>query len=161
MPDQATKERFMRRAIEVAYETFEAGRGRPFGAIIVKDGEIIAEGPNEVPHRHDPTAHAEVVAIQRAGAALGTHDLSGCTMYVNGASCPMCSAAILWARIDKVYYGATAEDGEEIGFDDNAMFADLAKPIEERAFKAERIDSLRDEARACYAAWHKKTGGIK
>ena len=161
MPDQATKEKFMRRAIEVAYETFETGRGRPFGAVIVKDGEIIAEGPNEVPHRKDPTAHAEVVAIQRAGAALGTHDLSGCVMYVNGASCPMCSAAILWARIDKVYYAATAEDGVEIGFDDNAMVADLARPIGERAFKGECLESMRDEGRACYAAWHKKTGGIR
>ncbi|HJO72435.1 MAG: nucleoside deaminase [Rhodospirillales bacterium] len=161
MPDQATKERFLRRAIEVAYETFQSGRGRPFGAVVVKDGEIIAEGPNEVPHLNDPTAHAEVMAIRRAGEALGTHDLSGCTMYVNGASCPMCSAAILWAKIDKVYYAATAEDGEEIGFDDNAMFADLARPIEERAFKAERVDSLRDEGRACYAAWYEKTGGIR
>ena len=161
MPDQATKEKFLRRAIAVAYETFEAGRGRPFGAVIVKDGEIVALGPNEVPHLKDPTAHAEVMAIRRAGAALGTHDLSGCVMYVNGASCPMCSAAILWARIDKVYYAASAADGEEFGFDDNAMSAELAKPFEERAFKAERVASLRDEARACYRAWHEKTGGLK
>ena len=161
MPDKSTKEKFLRRAIEISYETFESGRGRPFGAIIVKEGEIVAEGPNEVSHLKDPTAHAEVMAIRRAGAALGTHDLSGCTMYVNGASCPMCSAAILWAKIDKVYYAATAADAEEFGYDNSAIFAELAKPFEECFFKAERIESLRDEARACYAAWHKKTGGLK
>ena len=152
-PDQAAKEKFMRRAIEMAYEAMNSGKGRPFGAVIVKDGEIVAEGHNEVLHRMDITAHAETVTIGKATKALGRLDLSDCEIYVNGVPCPMCMTAIYWSRLGKLYYGADQEDAVAIGFDDTGFYEDLKKPLNERALPVEQIDSMRDEARACYNAW--------
>ena len=151
--DQAAKETFMRRAIEMAYEAMNSGRGRPFGAVIVKDGEIVAEGYNEVLHRMDITAHAETVTIGKATKALGRLDLSDCEIYVNGLPCPMCMTAIYWSRLRKLYYGADQEDAVAIGFDDTGFYEDLKKPLTERALPVEQVESMREAARECYQTW--------
>ena len=111
-------ERFMRRAVELSREGMEQGAGGPFGAVIAKDGRAVGEGWNHVTSGNDPTAHAEVVAIRAAAAALGTPDLSGCTLYASCEPCPMCLAAALWARIDRVVYGASHADAALSGFDE-------------------------------------------
>ena len=152
-PDLEAKEEFMRCAIEVAYKGMNGGFGGPFGAVIVKDGKIVAEGHNEVLHRNDPTAHSEVVALRRAGAALQTFDLSGCDIYVIGVPCPMCMAAIYWSRVDKLYYACQPADAEAIGFDDAEFYRQLDKPLHERSLPAEKLEGCYEEARACYFAW--------
>ena len=159
MTTQADHERFMRRAVELAYEAMESGKGRPFGAVVVRDGEIVAEGHNEVPHRMDITAHAETVTLGRATQALGRLDLSDCDIYVNGVPCPMCMTAIYWSKIRKLYYACPSEDGVAAGFDDSVMYADLAKPLHERALPAEQVTAVLDEARACYNAWRARQEG--
>ena len=151
--DRATKEKFMRRAIEVAYEGMNGGHGGPFGAVIVRDGEIVGEGHNRVLSSNDPTAHAEVVAIRAAAQALGTFDLSSCEIYVNGVPCPMCMAAIFWSRIARLYYACLPEDAEAIGFDDHEFYRQLDKPLEERDLPAEQVEGCYEEARRCYFAW--------
>lgn len=150
---QADNEAFMRRAIEVARIGMTGGHGGPFGAVIVKNADIVGEGHNRVVSSHDPTAHAEVTAIRAAAATLGTHDLSGCRIYVNALPCPMCLTAILWARIDKLYYAALPEDAAAIGFDDAAFYEEVRKPTDERNLPTERIDSLYDEAKAGLDEW--------
>ena len=117
------REAWMSRAIEQAQVAIEAGQ-TPFGAVIVRAGELIAAGHNEVWRRCDPTAHAEVVAIQRAASALGTIDLSGCEMFTTCEPCPMCAAAIHWSKLDAVYHGATIADAEAAGFSELALTAD-------------------------------------
>jgi len=119
----------MQAAIEEAQKGVSAGDGGPFGAVIVKDGEIIAKAHNEVVKENDPTAHAEIVAIRRASARLGTYVLGGCVLYTTGEPCPMCFSAIHWAHIDKVYYCNTKEDAEAIGFDDAFITKVLCKEI--------------------------------
>jgi len=111
-------EDFMRKAIELSVKNVENGGG-PFGAVIVKDGEIIAQGFNQVTRTNDPTAHAEVLAIREASKKLNTFDLSGCEIYTSCEPCPMCLGAIYWAHIDKVYYGNNKVDAKNIGFDDS------------------------------------------
>lgn len=106
-------------AIEEARTGIQQGHGGPFGTVIVKDGKVIAKGHNMVLVNHDPTAHGEVTAIRKAGEVLGTHDLSGCTLYTTGEPCHMCLCAIMWANIDKVYYGCTIADNGMIGFRDD------------------------------------------
>ncbi len=151
--DQGAKETFMRRAIALAYDGMNGGHGGPFGAVVVAAGRIVGEGHNRVLSSNDPTAHAEVTAIRDASRALGRFDLSDCEIYVNGLPCPMCMAAIYWARIAKLTYACRPEDAEAIGFDDEEFYRELAKPIGERALAAERLASCYDEARACYDAW--------
>ena len=112
---------FMKQAIAEARRGIEAGHGGPFGAVIVKDGKVIARGHNRVVKNSDPTCHGEMDAIRRAGKKLGTFDLSGCTIYTTGHPCPMCFGAILWANIDKIYYGCNTTDTELIGFRDKAF----------------------------------------
>ena len=112
-------------AIQEAQEGILEGHGGPFGTVIVKDGKVVAKGHNMVLVNHDPTAHGEVIAIRKAGEVMGTHDLSGCTLYTTGEPCHMCLCAIMWANIDKVYYGCTIADTGKIGFRDdkfNAIF---------------------------------------
>lgn len=109
----------MQMAIEEARTGIQQGHGGPFGTVIVKDGKVIAKGHNMVLVNHDPTAHGEVTAIRKAGEVLGTHDLSGCTLYTTGEPCHMCLCAIMWANIDKVYYGCTIADNGMIGFRDD------------------------------------------
>ena len=110
---------FMQMAIGEAREGIRNGHGGPFGTVIVKDGEVIAKAHNMVLANHDATAHGEVTAIRKAGEVLGTHDLSGCTLYTTGEPCHMCLCAIMWANISKVHYGCTIEDNGKIGFRDD------------------------------------------
>ncbi len=153
MTDTSQQEAFMRHAIALAYQGMASGHGGPFGAVIVKDGEIVGQGHNRVLSSKDPTAHAEVTAIRDASKNLHRFDLSDCEIFVNGLPCPMCMSAIFWARISKVHYGCTAADAEAIGFDDEEFYRQLAKPLEERATPAIQLTSLHEEALACYKTW--------
>lgn len=123
-PEQMNDHDFMQMAIEEARAGITQGHGGPFGSVIVKDGQVIATGHNRVLANHDATAHGEMMSIRKAGEALGTHDLTGCTLYTTGEPCHMCLCAILWANIDKVYYGCTIADNGRIGFRDD-KFNDL------------------------------------
>ena len=122
----------MRRAISLAEDNASSGNGGPFGAVIVKDGKVVAEGSNTVTVDNDPTAHAEVNAIRRACAVLGTFDLSGCELYTSCEPCPMCLAACYWAHISRVYYAAGRDDAAAAGFDDDMIYVEVAKPLDER-----------------------------
>lgn len=152
-PTDEERRDYMRRAIKLAYTGMNGDWGGPFGAIIVKDGEVIGEGHNEVVATNDPTAHAEMVAIRKACAKIDSFDLSGSEMYVNGLPCPMCMTAIMWARIDRVWYGCTPEDAEEIGFDDQEFYRELDRPIEERNVPLTQMKDMHGEAKASYLAW--------
>lgn len=149
LPDYA--DRWMRRAIELSHLGWRAGDGGPFGAVVVRDGLLVAEGWNRVLVHHDPTAHAEVEAIRAAGRVLGTHDLSGCEIFASCEPCPMCLAAVLWARIDRLFYANSAADAAAIGFDDAAFHAQLRLPPEHRALPTHR--HLADEARHVFVAF--------
>lgn len=141
----------MRRAIALSREKMRDGEGGPFGAVIVSDGRIVAEGWNQVTSHNDPTAHAEVVAIREACRALGRYSLEGCVIYSSCEPCPMCLAAILWARLDRVYYANSAEDAGAIGFDDALLYREFALPRTQRSLPVERI--LSEEARAVFDEW--------
>ena len=144
------KEDFMRKAIELSIENVKNGGG-PFGAVIVKDGEIVATGVNRVTANHDPTAHAEVSAIRAACQKLGTFDLSGCEIYTSCEPCSMCLGAIYWAHLDKIYYGNNTTDAARIGFDDSFIYDELALKREDRNTAMEEL--LPDEAIAAFQAW--------
>lgn len=118
----------MDQALFEAIQGMEIGDGGPFGAVIVRNGEIIASGHNEVLKTNDPTAHAEITAIRRASEALGKHDLSECILYTSCYPCPMCMGAIFWARIPIVYYAASAQDAAEGGFDDRIFYEMIRNP---------------------------------
>ncbi len=141
---------YMRKAIELAIENVKVGGG-PFGAVIVKNGLVIAEAANGVVRDNDPTAHAEVSAIREACKSLGTFDLSGCVIYTSCEPCPMCLGAIYWAHIDTVYYGSKAADANNIGFDDSFIYHEIAKPHPERRIKF--IELLPNEAINAFKAW--------
>jgi tRNA(Arg) A34 adenosine deaminase TadA len=153
------KEAFMRRALALAREGMNGNAGGPFGAVIVKDGRIVGEGWNRVTSTNDPTAHAEVVAIREACRALGSFDLSGAEIYASCEPCPMCLAAIYWARIGRIYYANTREGAARIGFDDDHIYREFARPMEKRAIPMERL--LAREAEADFAAWMKKEDKVK
>lgn len=123
---------YMQEAIQRAVENVRSGRGGPFGAIVVKDGRVIATGTNLVTSANDPTAHAEVTAIREACRALGTFQLTGCEIYTSCEPCPMCLGAIYWARPDRVYFAATASDAAEAGFDDSFIYDELNRAHRER-----------------------------
>ena len=125
-------EELMLRAIELAERNASSVTGGPFGAVVVKDGKVIAEASNTVTVDNDPTAHAEVNAIRKACTALGTFDLSGCELYTSCEPCPMCLAACYWAHIDKVYYAADREDAAAAGFDDSDIYREVALPVDRR-----------------------------
>lgn len=133
-----SNERFMRRAIAISEESMHSGGG-PFGAVIVKNGKIIAESGNSVTKDNDPTAHAEVNAIRKAAKKLGTFDLSGCIIYASCEPCPMCLGAIYWAHISRIYYCNTHTAAAEIGFDDAYIYDEMALPISGRHVPTERI----------------------
>ena len=126
------QQRFMLRAIQVSAEYMRAGLGGPFGAVVVRGQEIVAEGSNRVTSTNDPTAHAEVVAIREACRHLGVFSLAGCELYTSCEPCPMCLGAIYWARLDRVYYANTRDDAAAIGFDDEAIYREFAKTIPDR-----------------------------
>lgn len=145
---------FMRQAIRLALASMREGCGGPFGAVIVRDGQIVARGQNRVTSSHDPTAHAEVVAIRRACRRLRTFDLSDCEIYANCEPCPMCLAAIYWARIPRVYFGNTRADAAAIGFDDDEIYRQIALPVAQR--KLAMIPCLREETLAAFEEWRLK-----
>ena len=130
---KTAQQRFMLRAIEVSAEYMRAGLGGPFGAIVVRGQDIVAEGSNRVTSTNDPTAHAEVVAIREACRRLGVFSLAGCELYTSCEPCPMCLGAIYWARLDRVYYANTRDDAAAIGFDDDAIYREFAKTIGDRS----------------------------
>src|ERR1700722_539484 len=135
---------FMARAIELSVENVRMGRGGPFGAVVVKDGKIIAEAANNVTGTNDPTAHAEILAIREACRKLGAFELTGCEIYTSCEPCPMCLGAIYWARPDRVYYGNTAADAARIGFDDSLIYREISEPHSRR--KIPMIQIMPEEA---------------
>ncbi len=147
-------EDLMRRAIALSREKMRAGHGGPFGALVVKDGQVIAEGWNRVTSINDPTAHAEVVAIREACRKLGTFSLEGCEIYTSCEPCPMCLAAIYWARLERIYFANTREDAAAIGFDDDHLYREIPKAIAERTIPTEQLSI--PEARAVFEEWRDK-----
>lgn len=133
-------EYFMEKAVELSLENMRAGKGGPFGAIIVKDGKIIGTGANHVTSDNDPTAHAEVVAIRDACKNLGTFQLEDCEIYTSCEPCPMCLAAIYRARPKAIYYANTRKDAADIGFDDDFLYEELKKDLESRAIPIHQLD---------------------
>ena len=150
-------EYFMRQAIALAVENVKNGGG-PFGAVIVRDGEVVATGVNRVTANNDPTAHAEVSAIRAACTKLGTFDLSGCVLYTSCEPCPMCLGAIYWAHIDKIYYGANQHDAAAVDFDDSFIYRELELEPHRRNKPVENI--LHDEALAPFNLWREKEDKI-
>ena len=144
-------EDFMQRAVALALENVNSGSGGPFGALIVRDGKVIAEGTNLVTSTNDPTAHAEVVAIRAACRVLNGFQLTGCELYTSCEPCPMCLGAIYWARPDRIFYGASAADAAAAGFDDAFIYRDLAQPHGKRRFPMQCIN--RDDVLAPFRAW--------
>jgi tRNA(Arg) A34 adenosine deaminase TadA len=142
---------FMREAIRLSIEKMQAGFGGPFGAVVVKDGQIIARGFNQVTTTHDPTCHAEVDAIRKACQALGTFQLDGCDLYTSCEPCPMCLGAIYWARPARVFYGNTKTDAAAVGFDDHFIYDEIDKPLSERSIPMQQL--LPEEAIAGFQAW--------
>jgi tRNA(Arg) A34 adenosine deaminase TadA len=132
-------EKHLRRAIQLATENVEQGRGGPFGAVVVLAEKVIGEGANHVTPLHDPTAHAEIVAIRQACAALGRHDLRGAVIYSSCEPCPMCLAAIYWARLDALYYAATRDDAARAGFDDRFLYLQVALDEASRTLPSHRL----------------------
>ncbi len=141
----------MRMAIQIATENVTGHRGGPFGAVVVRNGEVIAAEANSVTRTNDPTAHAEVNAIRAACAKLQTFQLSDCDVYTSCEPCPMCLAAINWARCRTIYFGNSARDAADAGFDDNFLYEEMRRPAEERRLPAHQM--LRDEAQESFAAW--------
>ena len=144
----------MRRAIALSRTQLDTAAGGPFGAVIARDGAIVAEGVNRVPSTNDPTAHAEIVAIRAACTALGRFTLAGCVVYASCEPCPMCLAAIYWARLDGLFFASDRTDAARIGFDDARIYGELASPLAARAMPTVRL--LPDEGRAVLAAWAAK-----
>ncbi len=144
----------MRRAIELSRAKMQANEGGPFGAVIVKDGKVIAEGWNCVTSRNDPTAHAEVVAIRAACDALETFELRGCEIYTSCEPCPMCLASIYWARIDRMYYANSRDDAAAIDFDDEWLYREVALDIDKRNLPTERM--MAGDAVEVFREWAQK-----
>jgi guanine deaminase len=147
----------MAEAIQLAIESVRAGGG-PFGAVVVKDGEVIGRGANRVTAANDPTAHAEIVAIRAACASLGGFQLKGCEIYTSCEPCPMCMGAIYWARPERVEYGATRADAASAGFDDAHIYEELSGPVDQRGIPM--FPLMRAEALAAFAEWGRKTDKV-
>ncbi len=144
---------FIDRAIELSLEGVASGGG-PFGAVVVKNGQIIGEGKNSVVPGQDPTAHAEINAIRQACRTLATHDLSSCVIYTSCEPCPMCLGAIWWARLKKIYYCNSRTDAAAIDFDDNDIYQEISRPVAQRKLPAEQLDS--PEALEVFELWKNK-----
>ena len=149
---------FMERAIALATENVTSGRGGPFGAVIVREGKIIATGANLVTATNDPTAHGEIVAIRNACNALGSFQLVGCHIYTSCEPCPMCLAAIYWARCDAIFYGNSAADAAAAGFDDAFLYEEMKRPVSERKIPARSL--LSEKAISSFDAWRAQAGRI-
>ncbi|MFA2945973.1 nucleoside deaminase [Acinetobacter pittii] len=145
-------EQFLRKAIELAYNNIEKG-GRPFGAVVVKNGEIIASGVNQILVTNDPTAHAELLAIRAASQVLGSANLEGCSVYASGHPCPMCMAAMRLAGIKSVSYAYSNEDGTPFGLSTTEIYIELAKPFAEQSMKIQYIPIRVENRTDLYAHW--------
>jgi guanine deaminase len=155
MSTPENERKFMLRAIELAQHGMDSNSGGPFGCIVVKNGEIIGEGSNQVTSTNDPTAHAEIVAVRNACKKLGTFQLDGCEIYTSCEPCPMCLGAIYWARPEKVYFAGTREDAANAGFDDDFIYDELEKNNEQRQLPIANL--MRDEAVKVFTQWSAKT----
>ena len=151
-------DKLMTAAAQLALNKMRAQAGGPFGAVICRDGEVIAEGWNQVTSSNDPTAHAEIVAIRRACQHLGSFNLSGCSIYTSCEPCPMCLAAIYWARIDKIYYANSKEQAASIGFDDEFLYQEITLPLQQRSLPTEQIPS--PIAQQAFDEWRDKPDKI-
>lgn len=151
MKAPAEAERCMRRALELGRHAADSGEGGPFGAVIVRDGEIVGEGWNRVIAASDPTAHGEVMAIRDACAQAGLVSLEGCDIYTSGEPCPMCLGAIYWARLRHVFFGFSIADAESVGFDDRRFYAEMTLPSEQRQVGQTQV--LGEEARSVLDAY--------
>ena len=149
---------FMARAIQLSIENVHSGRGGPFGAVIVKDGNAIAEAANQVTATNDPTAHAEILAIRAACDQLGAFDLQGCEIYTSCEPCPMCLGAIYWARLARIYFASAAADASRIGFDDSMIYREIAQPLADRTIPM--VQLMREESLAAFRAWEAKPNKI-
>ena len=148
----------MARAIQLSLDNVLSGQGGPFGAVIVKDGNIVAEGVNRVTAINDPTAHAEVVAIRAACAKLRAFELADCEIYTSCEPCPMCLGAIYWARLARVYFGNLASDASKIGFDDSFIYREIAQVLRKRTIPM--IPMMREQALAAFKAWAEKPNKV-
>ena len=156
---EADPHKFMRRAVELSAQHMRDGAGGPFGAVIVKDGNVIAEGWNRVTSTNDPTAHAEVTAIRDACKALGAFSLEGCEIYTSCEPCPMCLSAIYWARLDRIYFANSREEAAAIGFDDEFLYHEVPKPVEQRSIPTVKL--ALPEAAAVFAEWQAKPDKVE
>ena len=152
MKTEVSHEKWMQMAIELSEKNVLESIGGPFGAVIVKDGELIAGSGNKVTSTNDPTAHAEVSAIRLACQKLETFDLSGCVIYTSCEPCPMCLSAVYWAKIDTIYYANTKKDADDIGFSDKFIYDELEKPMQERQLPI--VQMMRDEALNAFRLWN-------
>ncbi len=148
-------QQFMQRAIELAQQGMDSGAGGPFGCVVVKNNEIIAEGWNKVTSTNDPTAHAEVTAIRNACEKLGTFQLDDCVIYTSCEPCPMCLGAIYWARPKAVYYGCNKQDAAAIAFDDQFIYDEIDAPINQRKIPFQQIGQV--QALEVFKSWAGKT----
>jgi len=146
---------FLRQAIRLSIDKMQANEGGPFGALVVRGDAVVGMGWNRVTSANDPTAHAEIVAIRAACERLGTFSLAGCTLYASCEPCPMCLAAICWARLDRLVYAATRADAAAAGFDDAHLYEEMAKPAMARALPS--VQRLRAEALEAFTQWRAKT----
>jgi len=146
------------RAVALAREHMRAGEGGPFGAVMVRDGEVLAEGWNQVTSTNDPTAHAEVVAIRRACRAAGDFALPGATLYTSCEPCPMCLASAYWARVARIVYANSREDAAAVGFDDQLIYEEIPKAITERIIPT--VHAPMADARAVFAEWMRKADKV-
>jgi guanine deaminase len=149
----------MKKAIALATENVVSGAGGPFGAVVVRDGEIIATGVNQVTSSNDPTAHGEVVAIRAACKALGDFQLKGCVVYTSCEPCPMCLAALYWSRCDAVFYGCSAADAADAGFDDSFLYDEMKQPMDQRSLPMKRL--LAEEAMETFNTWRAQANKIE
>ena len=150
--------KFMARSIELSIKSVNSGTG-PFGAVIVKNNQIISEGFNTVTLNNDPTSHAEIVAIRKACEELSNFSLEGCDLYTTCEPCPMCLSAIYWARISKIYYANTRSDAKKIDFSDAMIYEELNKTIKDRKIPMHQM--MRDEALKAFDLWEKKEDKVK
>jgi len=144
----------MARAIQLSVENVLSSGGGPFGAVVVKDGAILAEAANRVTATNDPTAHAEVLAIREACRKLGAFELRGCEIYSSCEPCPMCLGAIYWAHLSRVYFAGAAGDASKVGFDDSLIYREMAEPYPMR--RIPMIQMMREQALAAFRAWEEK-----
>ena len=157
-PPLKMQSKFMGKAIRVSQQMMRAGKGGPFGAVIVRNGKVIANGHNQVTSTNDPTAHAEIVAIREACKKLRTFQLDDCELYTSCEPCPMCLSAIYWARLKKVYFANTRQDAAAIGFDDEFIYREIPLALKKRKLAMKQL--MRKEASVAFDEWKAKVDKI-